>query len=109
MSFDRRLARPALLLLGAASFALAGCNSIQKHIGEEDPAFGEAVKYDTALQTVNPDPVYGPNSAKPGDNGDKGARAVKRYRTDAVKAVQTSDTQSAASGAGTGMSSSPSH
>src|SRR6476646_9409224 len=85
-------------LLCAALFALSGCNTANKHIGEEDPYFGEAVKYNTALQTINPDPVYPPSAAKPGDNGDKGAHAVHRYRTDAVKAVEASQTSSGSSG-----------
>jgi predicted small secreted protein len=98
MSFERSHAKHAVLLLGAATFALAGCNTVHKHIGEEDPAFGEAVKYDTALQTVNPDPVYPANAAQPGASGDKGAHAVKRYRTDAVKAVESEQTTAGSTG-----------
>jgi hypothetical protein len=103
MSFDRSHAKIAALAT-AALFALSGCNTAQKHIGEEDPYFGESVKYDTALQTINPEPAYAPTAAKPGDNGDKGAHAVKRYRTDAVKAVEASQTT-----AGTGASGSSPH
>ena len=73
------------LLLGASCVALAGCNTWNSHIGDEDPYIGEAVRYDAAIQTINPDPVYSASSAQPGDNGDKGAHAVKRYRTDSVK------------------------
>lgn len=91
MSFDRAHLKHAALL-AAALFALSGCNTMHKHIGEDDPYFGDAVKYDTALQTINPDPVYPPSAAKPGDNGDKGAHAVRRYRTDAVKAVEATQT-----------------
>lgn len=97
MSFDRTYLKRAALLLGAAMFALAGCNTVHKHIGEDDPYFGEAVKYNTALQTINPDPVYPANGAQPGSNGDKGAHAMKRYRTDAVKAVETTQTSTGSS------------
>ena len=80
------------LLVGAAAMALAGCNTVYNNISSGDPYLGEAVKYNAAIETVNPDPVYPPGSAQPGDNGDKGAHAVKRYRTDAVKDVQSIQT-----------------
>jgi len=65
-----------------------------------DPGFGETVKYAAAAQTIDPDPVYAPDGAQPGDNGDKGAHAVKRYRTDAVKEVETMTTSESQSGGG---------
>lgn len=90
----------------AAVAALAGCSTAP--IGNEDPFFGEAVKYNAAIQTINPDPVYAADAAKPGDNGDKGADAVKRYRSDQVKEVQTMQTTTSASGGGgSGSGSSP--
>ena len=67
-----------------------------------DPGFGEAVKYAAAAQTIDPDPVYAPDGAQPGDNGDKGAHAVKRYRSDAVKEVQMMETTSGSSSGGGG-------
>ena len=73
------------LLLGVSCLALGACNTWNSHIGDEDPYLGEAVRYNAAIQTINPDPVYSANNAQPGSNGDKGARAVKRYRTDSVK------------------------
>lgn len=69
--------------------ALAACSNGLKETGASDPFLGEAVRYNAAVQTINPDPVYTADAAKPGDNGDKGAAAVKRYRTDKVKDVQT--------------------
>ena len=36
----------------AAGLGLAGCSTAHTHIGDEDPGMGEAVKYDTALQTM---------------------------------------------------------
>lgn len=96
MSFSSRL-----LVVGAA-LALAGCNTANTHIGDEDPGMGEAVKYNAAIQTINPAPVYPASTAHAGQNGDKGAQAVKRYRTDTVKAVQATQTTSGSAGAGGG-------
>jgi hypothetical protein len=89
--FSRRI-RALIPVIGLA--ALAGCNTMNTHIGDEDPGMGEAVKYNAALQTINPTPVYPPTAAQPGDNGAKGQAAVKRYRTDAVKPVETMQTTS---------------
>jgi hypothetical protein len=103
MSSKRTLA--AVVVVGA--LALGGCDTIRdRHIGDDDPGFGETVKYDQAIQTINPVPVYPVAAAQPGDNGAKGQAAVKRYRTDAVKQVQASQTTSgSAGGTGSGMSS----
>jgi len=89
-----------LLLIAAAGLTLGACSTMNKNIGQEDPALGETVKYNAALQTVNPDPLYPPGSAQPGDNGAKGAAAVKRYRTDAVKQVEAMTSTSSSSGGG---------
>jgi hypothetical protein len=67
-----------------------------------DVGFGETVKYATAAQTIDPDPVYAPDGAQPGEHGDKAAQSVKRYRTDAVKKVETISTSSGTSGGGGG-------
>ena len=96
MSFDR--VRAALAV--AAVLLLAGCNTANSHIGDVDPGFGEAVKYDQAIQTINPVPVYSAAAAQPGSNGAKGQAAVKRYRTDAVKAVEANQTTSGSAGSG---------
>lgn len=95
-----------LLLLGASCLTLAACNTWNSHIGEEDPYLGEAVKYNAAIQTINPDPVYSANNAQPGSNGDKGARAVKRYRTDSVKRPTgtTGGSMGASGSGGSGLS-----
>lgn len=84
------------LLIAAplAVLVLAGCDTQYRGSGSADPAFAEAVRYDAAIQTIDPDPVYTDNDAKPGDSGAKGAAAVKRYRTDAVKDVQVMTTTS---------------
>jgi predicted small secreted protein len=96
MSFNRSHLKIAAMTV-VALFVLSGCNTTNKHIGEEDPYFGESVKYDTALQTINPDPVYPPSAAHPGSNGEKGAKSVLRYRTDAVKAVEATQTSTGGS------------
>jgi hypothetical protein len=80
------------LSIAAGALLLGGCSTMNKPIGAEDPAFGESVKYNAAVQTVNPDPAYPADSAQPGDSGVKAAAAVKRYRTDAVKQVEVIQT-----------------
>jgi len=88
------------LLPIAGLMFLAGCNTGNTHLGDEDPFMGEAVKYNSALQTINPTPVYTAEGAQPGDSGALGAAAVKRYRTDKVKEVQTMDTTSSSGSSG---------
>lgn len=80
--------------------ALGACNTAQTHIADEDPGIGEAVKYDAAIQTINPAPVYAADSTQPGSNGDVGAKAVERYRTDRVKAPQAQNPSINISGGG---------
>ena len=88
-----------LWLIAPASIVLAGCNTVYKNIGMEDPYSGESVKYNAAVMTINPDPVYPEGSAEPGENGARAAAAVKRYRTGENNARH----QAGASG-GTGIS-----
>jgi len=90
-----------LLLIGITGIALGAC-TMNKPIGQEDPAIGEAVKYNAAIQTINPDPVYQAGDALPGDSGDKAAAAAKRYRTDTVKPVQSMQTGGSSGGSGSG-------
>jgi hypothetical protein len=100
MSF-RIIALRALPLL-----ALGGCESFSQTTHAQtsaslDPGFAEAVKYNAAIQTIDPDPVYAETGAQPGDSGAKGAAAVRRYRTDQVKDVETlTTTESSDSGSG---------
>jgi hypothetical protein len=99
MAMFSRRARALVPVVGL--IALAGCNTMNTHIGDEDPAMGEAVKYNAAIQTINPAPVYPATAAQPGANGDVGAHAVKRYRTDTVKPVETMQTTSGGASSGT--------
>ena len=91
-----------LLIVTAASAALAACNTANTHIGDEAAGFGEASRYNAAIQTINPTPVYSAQAAQPGDNGEKGAAAVKRYRSGQVKDVQTMTTTTSGTGGGGG-------
>ena len=94
-----------LLITLLSCSALGACNTMYTHYGDEDPGLGEAPKYNAAIQTINPAPVYSADSAQPGSNGEVGAAAVKRYRTDKVKKTESLGTSS--TGSGTGMSSGP--
>ena len=89
-----------VLALPLALLALTGCNTVYEQSGSVDPGLGETAKYNMAVQTIDPDPVYTADGAQPGDDGTKGAAAVKRYRTDAVKAVTTVSSTSSSSGGG---------
>lgn len=89
-----------ILLIAAGALAVAACSTMKKNIGQEDPGLGESVKYDAAVQIINPEPVYQAGNAQPGDSGAKGAAAVKRYRTDSVKQVETMQTTTSSSGGG---------
>lgn len=79
---------------GAAVFVTAACAPV-------DPGFGEAYRYDMAIQTVDPDPVYPEAGAKPGENGEKAAKATERYRKGQTKPVVR---ESSSSGGGSGGS-----
>lgn len=96
----------ALALTLAVPLVLGGC--LNEPIGSRDAGFGEAVKYDNAIQTINPEPVYAANAAtQPGSNGEVGQKAVQRYRTDQIKPVQTQETTMGTSGSGSGSGSGP--
>jgi hypothetical protein len=88
-----------LLMIVPLAVGLAGC-AVNPVSGSYDPGFGESVKYAAAVQTIDPDPVYAEDGAQPGSQGDKLAPAVKRYRMDTVKAVQTLKTSNSSTGGG---------
>src|SRR5829696_1048180 len=90
-----------LFVILPVAAVLGGC-AVNPISGSYDPGLGETVAYAKAVQTIDPDPVYAEDGAQPGSQGDKLAPAVKRYRTDAVKAVQTVQTTGGASGGGGG-------
>ena len=82
---------------GAAMLVTTACAPV-------DPGFGEALRYDMAVQTIDPDPVYAEGGAQPGDNGEKAAEASKRYRKGNTKPVER---ESASGGTSSGGSSGP--
>ncbi len=94
MRFDPSPKRLAAVLL-ALGVALPACAPV-------DPGFGEALAYDKAIQTVDPDPVYREGGEQPGGSGDRGQKASERYRKGAVKQPSA---QSASGGSGGGSSS----
>lgn len=69
------------LLLGGSLLAVAGCAPV-------DPGFGEALRYDMAVQTIDPDPQYPEGSAQPGASGVKGQKAHERYRKGDTKPIR---------------------
>lgn len=91
MRFDAKLIVPA------AALAVAGCTPV-------DPGMGEALRYDMAVQTVNPDPVYAEDALQPGYHGEKAQKATERYRKGTVKPPRALSTSSGSSGGGGGSS-----
>ena len=71
----------ALTAMAALAMATSACSPV-------DLSLGEAVKYDQAIQTINPDPVYAPGSALPGASGTHAVTAAKAYRMGTVKPVE---------------------
>jgi hypothetical protein len=91
--FSSRAIAPLALML------LAGCQTGPlPEAGSLDAGFGEALKYDMAIQTIDPDPVYDQNDAQPGASGALGAAAAKRYRLDQVKKVEAEGTTAGSAG-----------
>lgn len=89
------------LMISSMSCALvAACATPnpKSRIGEEDPFFGESVRFNAAAQTINPDPIYPEGAMEPGSNGAKGAAAVARYRTDQVNQRHRAEVSAARSG-----------
>ncbi|MGI8931673.1 MAG: hypothetical protein ACR2FK_04730 [Sphingomicrobium sp.] len=76
-------AKWAALTIGAgvAALALSACAPV-------DPGFGEAFRYDMAIQTIDPEPVHPEDGAKPGDSGEHGAKASERYRKGQTKPIR---------------------
>jgi hypothetical protein len=92
----------SLAVLGCVM--LAACDTIPPQAGSLDAGWGEASKYNAAVQVIDPEPVYTAEGAEAGDSGVKAANATKRYRTDAVKDTQPASASSGASGGGSGGS-----
>ena len=83
--------------IAALAAALGACSPV-------DLSLGEAVKYDQAIQTINPDPVYPPGSALPGASGTHAVTAAKAYRMGTVKPVERISATSGVGGSSGGGS-----
>ena len=70
----------SMLILAGMGLAVAGCAAV-------DPGFGEALRYDMAVQTVDPDPQYPADALQPGYHGEKAQKATDRYRKGTTKPV----------------------
>ena len=94
------------LLATVAGCALLGaCTAAElPQAGSLDSGWGEASRYNAAVQVINPEPVYTAQGAQPGDHGEKAANATKRYRTDAVKPLESTSSTSKSGGASGGGS-----
>ncbi len=79
------------LILAGAAVILSSCAPV-------DPGLGEALKYNQAIQTINPDPVYPADSAQPGAAGTAAAAAAQRYRLGTVKPVEAVTISSGSAG-----------
>jgi hypothetical protein len=91
-----------LIATTGAVMLLSACTEPLGQAGSLDAGWGEASKYNAAVQTIDPEPVYAATGAQPGDNGEKGANAVKRYRTDQVKETESLGVDSGSTGGGSG-------
>ena len=81
----------SMLILSGVALAAAGCAPV-------DPGFGEAQRYDMAVQTIDPDPQYPANARQPGDHGEKAQKATDRYRKGATKPTERQSTSSGGGG-----------
>lgn len=89
MNIDGIIARIAPL--APLALAMAGCTAV-------DAGFGDTVKRNIAVQTVDPAPAYA--DAHMSARGDKTGPAIERYRSDRVKRPRGIKTTSAGGGSG---------
>ena len=73
-----RFKKPLLCLSAVTLVALAACAPV-------NPYYGEAHRYNMAVQTVDPEPQYPADARQPGDHGEKAQKATDRYRKGTVK------------------------
>jgi hypothetical protein len=85
----------AFFIPACALLAATGCAPV-------DPGFGEAARYDTAVQTIDPDPQYPADSLQPGYHGEKAQKATERYRKGTTKALKIEHAGGGGSGGGGG-------
>ena len=80
--------RRRLIIAGALLSGAVACAPV-------DAGFGEALRYDMAIQTIDPDPVYPEGSLQPGYHGEKAQKATDRYRKGTTKALRVESTSGA--------------
>ena len=85
----------AMMAAALAGLAASGCAPV-------DVGLGEAHRYDMALQTIDPDPVYPEDGAKPGDSGVLAAEASERYRLGNATPVESMSISTGSTGSGGG-------
>ena len=88
-----RFKKPLLCLAGVGLATIAGCTPV-------DPGFGESLRYDMAVQTIDPDPQYPPDALQPGYHGEKAQKATDRYRKGATKPAQAQSSSAGGGGSG---------
>ena len=93
-----------LFMAATGLLALGACNTALPQAGSLDAGFGEVTKYNAAVQTIDPEPVYAEGGAQPGDHGEKAANAAKRYRTDQVKDTEPAGATTRRAGGSSGGS-----
>ena len=94
-----------LAVLGCAALGACTTAAPPPQAGSLDAGWGEASRYNAAVQVIDPEPVYAAGGAQPGDHGEKAAEATKRYRTGQALAKHNSEakqksTTSSTSGGG---------
>lgn len=88
MRFDLRPIAFSMLV-----FALGACAPV-------DPGLGEAMRYDMAAQTIDPDPQYAADALNAGYHGEKAQKATERYRKGQTKALRSESSRSGSGGSG---------
>ena len=89
-----------IVIAGLAVIGLSACAPVNHQ-------FGEAVAWNKAIQTENPDPVYPEDGAQPGDNAEVAADAAEAHREGRVerRTVSTGSGGGASGGSGVGAGS----
>ena len=90
-----RFKKPLLCLSAVTLIALAACAPV-------NPYYGEAHRYNMAVQTVDPEPQYPADALKPGYHGEKAQKATDRYRKGKTKPVQSVSSSSTGGGGSSG-------
>jgi type IV pilus biogenesis protein CpaD/CtpE len=85
-----------LLVLGFIPVALAACEPPRATLS---PSFGNAVRHNIAVQTINPNPNE--TMIAPDLNGERAAEVMDRYKQGQIKPAPTFAAPTTTSGGGT--------